>query len=351
MRTLLYITADEVGADTGGGSVTGHESLALREFAKSAGAGAAVEIWSSRNAERPWGADAEAAKRLRERPDLRPALAHLYSGTFTETVRILRERGCKVAYSAAAHSIKISREEHEARGLPFPYPHLTEPDQWSRYVEGYLLADAVVCPSSLSAGIMREHGCRGAVVIPHGVRIPPATKAPPGRFSVASLGQLAGPDKGVVHLLRAWKLLGYADAVLTIAGYGTEALLDLVRQEGGGSIYLRGTVPSVGDVYDACSLYVQPSASEGFGIEVLEAMAHARPVVCSDGAGACEVVKGAGVVVPKRDPKALAEAIDAYRRKPERLFPDGEKGRALAEAFAWDKIRARYCDLWRSMLA
>ena len=53
-------------------------------------------------------------------------------------------------------------------------------------------------------------------------------------------------------------------------------VVPLIRHVGGGNIYLRGAVEDVSEVYDNCSLFVQPSASEGFGIEVLEAMAHGR---------------------------------------------------------------------------
>jgi glycosyltransferase involved in cell wall biosynthesis len=103
-------------------------------------------------------------------------------------------------------------------------------------------------------------------------------------------------------------------------------------------------VHDVSEIYNACSLYVQPSASEGFGIEVLEALAHGRRVVCSAGAGAADVVHG--WVVPARDVHTLAKCISAARAR--RDF-DPHALRKQAANYTWDKIRAQYQDLWRSL--
>lgn len=339
----LYATADAIGTETGGGSVTKHESEEI------AALGETTTILSYPDAPRPWGADEAASYWLQTHTSLRPKLAHFYSGTFTKTIEILKERGCKVTYTAAAHDINVSREEHEKLGLPFDYPHLNEPELWVRYVRGYLLADVVVCPSTLSKKCMESYGCKNVVVIPHGVDLPAKIAPLPKRFAVAYLGQ-PGPDKGLIYLLQAWKMLDYTDAVLTIAGRGTEHLLGMVRAFGGGNIYLRGWIEDPSEIYDGCSVYVQPSASEGFGLEVLEAMAHGRPVICSDGAGAADV---AYRVVSARNPQALADAIAAVRQVsvPPDTVSDYMKNmaRQRAERHTWPIIRECYADLWRSL--
>lgn len=253
MTDFLYITSDVVGTATGGGVVTRHESQALRSLGE-------TEVWSLPGST-VWAGDQEALRRFRSRPDWRPKLAHFYSGTFSETIKLLKGRGCLVTYTAAAHDVEVSREEHRKLGWPFDYPHLNDPAQWSSYVCGYLDADAVVCPSTLSASVMRAHGCADGkiVVIPHGVEIPLVVAPPPVRFSAAYLGQ-PGADKGLIYLIKAWALLNYRDALLTIAGRGTEQLLGMVREHGGGNIQLLGAVDDVSSVYNACRVYVQPSA-------------------------------------------------------------------------------------------
>lgn len=335
---LLYLTADNVGTATGGGAVTYHESTALGELGN-------LRLWAFPRAVRPWGADAVASERLRADPTYRPALAHCYAGCFTDTIKLLRERGTKVTYTAAAHDINVSRREHEQLGLPFDHPHLTNPTLWARYIEGYRLADTVICPSTYSAAIMRSYGCGDVAVIPHGVDLPAAVPPLPSRFSVLCLTR-AGADKGHRYLLDAWSRLAYPDVLLTIAGYGTEALVGLVRAQARGAVYLAGTAADPGLHYAAASILVAPSATEGFGISVLEAMAHGRPAICTDGTGARDV---ASCVVSACDPVALAEGIDLYRRT-SNLAEHGDKARQLAERCAWPRIRAVYRRRWEAML-
>lgn len=347
----LYITADAIGTPTGGGKVTHHESQALASL------GEETRIWQFPDAPRPWGADDAASATLQRLPDYRPARAHFYSGTFSKTIEILRARGTRVSYTAAAHDIEISRYEHEQLGMSFDYPHLTDRNQWYAYVRGYLEADVVVCPSSYSAEIMRGYGCTNVVVIPHGFDSPAQIAPIPDRFVVGYLGQ-PGPDKGLRYLVEAWSLwnairagesgtgASSTEALLMLAGRGTQHVIPMVRELARcGSIYVRGEVAEPGDLYDACCVYVQPSASEGFGCEVLEARAHGRPVICSNGAGAHE---HANEVVVARDPAALAKAIDGWHA---RWLMDHQAMIRFANPpsishFTWDCIRTRYVELF-----
>ncbi|MBA7653880.1 Sucrose synthase [subsurface metagenome] len=109
-----------------------------------------------------------------------------------------------------------------------------------------------------------------------------------------------------------------------------------------------GRVPNVSDVYNACSVYVQPSVVEGFGIEVLEAMAHGRPVIASEGAGASDLVDDSiGFVVPIRSPEAIAERLNLLKSMPHYgLMQMGQRARRKAKNYTWEKIRKRYAKLW-----
>ena len=54
---------------------------------------------------------------------------------------------------------------------------------------------------------------------------------------------------------------------------------------------------------------VQPSISEGAPIAVIEAMACGKPVVATDVGGVSEILGDTGILVPPRNPKALARGI------------------------------------------
>ncbi len=175
----------------------------------------------------------------------------------------------------------------------------------------------------------------------------------PDKFTVGYLGAY-GPDKGVKYLLQAWEELGYTDAVLRLAGRDSTSVhvQNMVSKYGGGSIEMCGWQDSVSDFYDSLSLYVQPSVTEGFGIEILEAMAHRKPVIASDGAGACFVLCNTDFnnVFPKRNVNALCDLIEKAR---ENFFNLQEQGRFLqrrAKHFIWPNIHKEYRKVWRDLV-
>lgn len=345
----LYLTQDKIGTPTGGGAVTYHEYKALGVLG-----GELHPVDSTRVPAQPdpfmW--DGLFANMILSMP-LKVQLAHIYAGCFSATVHGLRERGTKVSYTAAAHDVGESRKAFEDLGLQFNLPHLTEKPLWDRYVAGYLEADLVICPSFLSKACMESYGAKNVVVIPHGCDLPAKVVPRPKRFTVGYLGQ-AGPDKGLRYLFEAWRKLDLRDATLLIAGKNIDSALPLWRRYGGGNVRFMGFVESVSTFYNNVSLYVQPSVTEGFGIEVLEAMAHGRPVVCSEGAGARDMVKIGenGHRVPSRDAGAIADWIlHHYKNKDS---GDVEKmalsARATAEAHTWEIVRGWYAAAWRNIL-
>ena len=114
---------------------------------------------------------------------------------------------------------------------------------------------------------------------------------------------------------------------------------------------MAGWQENVRSFYDEITCYCQPSATEGFGCEVLEAMACGRPVICSDGAGAVDMVEDGinGRRVPACNVDELASAIDNMRRHDD-MAAMGAEGRKIAEKNTWEIVRGRYVDLWWSLL-
>ncbi|MFJ3666249.1 DUF3492 domain-containing protein [Streptomyces sp. NPDC090106] len=88
--------------------------------------------------------------------------------------------------------------------------------------------------------------------------------------------------------------------------------------------------PSVADAYAAGAVTVLSSVVEGFPISLVEAMFCGRATVSTDVGAVVEVIGGTGLVVPPRNPKALAEACLALLRDPERRERLGAAARARA---------------------
>lgn len=391
MSGLGYITADRIGEISGGGLVCSQELLALREFSEEQTLLRRDPLLSSitilsrdnlgNNLPEPWRWDDTLVAR-QDFPTFRPKLAHFYSGSFPKTVALLKERGCRISYTIAAHDKEVSRKEHEKLGWPFPYTHLTDPKLWWRYIDCYRLADVIICPSTVAEKTVRAYGSdfekKDIRVIPHGCDLPewcrgrvshvveeykqiiPGTIKPlPSTYTVGYLG-VYGADKGVRYLLEAWKRLDYKDgSVLVLGGRDSTSPIakHLVDRFGGGNIRLTGWLKSTSDFYNSISVLVQPSATEGFGCPVLEAMAHGRPVICSDGAGAVDLVRREydppGDVFQAGNVEQLMEKIESYKKGSDVIENTASMLSScvdIASEHTWDKIRQRYRKVWEGML-
>jgi len=102
-------------------------------------------------------------------------------------------------------------------------------------------------------------------------------------------------------------------------------------------------------VLGALDVFVLPSWIEGMPITVLEAMAHRKPVVATPVGGTPEIVVDGetGVLVPPRDPEALAEALRALVADPERAQRLGEAGYArVAGRFTVERMTTRVLEVY-----
>ncbi|KAB1981823.1 DUF3492 domain-containing protein [Streptomyces triticiradicis] len=89
-------------------------------------------------------------------------------------------------------------------------------------------------------------------------------------------------------------------------------------------------IPSLADAYACGALVVLSSVVEGFPVSLVEAMFCGRATVSTDVGAVVEVIGGTGLVVPPRNPRALAEACVALLRDPERRERLGAAARARA---------------------
>ncbi|MGP8217141.1 MAG: glycosyltransferase [Bacteroidia bacterium] len=86
------------------------------------------------------------------------------------------------------------------------------------------------------------------------------------------------------------------------------------------------------------NVYVALSDDESFGVAILEASACEKPVVVSNASGFNEVVENGatGMIVPKRNPRAAANAIEKILTDKELARKMGENGRKrVAELYNW----------------
>ena len=100
-------------------------------------------------------------------------------------------------------------------------------------------------------------------------------------------------------------------------------------------------------LYASSAIAVVPSGYEGFGLPAGEAMACGVPVVSTDGGALPEVVGDAGLVVPARDPAALAQAITQLLLDEPLRRDLGQRGRQRVLAhFSWDRTATQLCEYY-----
>ncbi|MBC9711126.1 DUF3492 domain-containing protein [Streptomyces sp. TRM66268-LWL] len=111
-------------------------------------------------------------------------------------------------------------------------------------------------------------------------------------------------------------------------------------------------VPELADAYAAGSVVVLSSVVEGFPISLVEAMFCGRATVSTDVGAVVEVIGGTGLVVPPRNPRALADACLALLRDPERRDRLGAAARARAlELFTVDQNIAAFRSIYLEIVA
>ena len=167
-------------------------------------------------------------------------------------------------------------------------------------------------------------------------------------------GRLAA-EKGVEVLVRAFALAcPSTDTRLFIVGSGREhSRLKILAKNL--SIDDRVQfIPACSDVLPYCQsadVFVMPSLHEGMSNSILEAMACALPVIATAVSGTTDLVhdRHTGLLVPPRDPKALAAALVQLLNNPSERSANGHAGRCIVEdAYTDTSVVKGYLQLYEA---
>jgi glycosyltransferase involved in cell wall biosynthesis len=133
-------------------------------------------------------------------------------------------------------------------------------------------------------------------------------------FDVIFVASGIWPLKGLIYLLKAWKKMNLNPATLHIFGRFTrtpEKLQDMMEQmiEKDSSIVRHGIVNNPEYYMQRADVMVQPSLFEGLSKVLLESMACGLPTISTQHSKGIVEDGESGIVVPIRDPEAIAENI------------------------------------------
>jgi len=163
--------------------------------------------------------------------------------------------------------------------------------------------------------------------------------------------------KGLHYLIDAAKTIG-GRVVIAGAGPCERALKAQAAQAGLSNITFLGRVDDVDKhaLYRLCHLFVFPShlRSEGFGLSLVEAAMHGKPMVsCEIGTGTSFVNRHehTGLVVEPRNPTALAAAVNRLLRDREERERFGRNARArYGTWFTAPAMTAAYAAAYRRVM-
>jgi len=220
-------------------------------------------------------------------------------------------------------------------------------------------ADEAAAESSRLFDTERVHVIRGS-----GVDVERFRPAPdPGGVVSAVLVARMLKSKGVVETVAASRLLRERGSDVRVVLVGTpdpdnpesidNATLRAWNDEG--VVEWRGHVDDVAAMWRDAHIALLPTTyHEGLPKTLLEAAACARPLIATDNPGCREVVmhEENGLVVPARDPGALADAIERLGADADMRRRMGESGRRIVEEdFAEEIVVRQTMALYTSMLA
>jgi glycosyltransferase involved in cell wall biosynthesis len=253
-------------------------------------------------------------------------------------------------------------EQNINKSLPPPF------EQFRSYT--LRRADFVVGRSDEAVRVLRGKGYRGpAAVVPNAVDADlfrPLDRSA-CRKALGLSGFVAGyvgrlvPEKGLMDMLDALVLCAEQVQLLFVGSGPYQDELQQRARELGVAGRVRfvppqapSELPPVMNALDALVLVSRttPSWKEQFGRVIIEAHACQTAVIGSDSGAIPDVVGQAGVVVPERDPAALAAALQRLSSSAELRTRLGSLGRRqVEERYTWQQVARRMGGIYRTVAA
>ena len=179
-------------------------------------------------------------------------------------------------------------------------------------------------------------------VIPHGAsRVSPGVTAPKREPMILFVGAIQR-RKNVARLVQAFEQVasGWTLVLAGSTGFGAEEALQRIdasprkndiRVLG----YVSGAV--LEDLYWRASIFAFPSLDEGFGMPVLDAMAHGLPVLTSNVSALPEVAGDAGLLVDPVDIRSIAQGLSQLIEDEELRQRLAQQGLKRSAGFSWER--------------
>jgi glycosyltransferase involved in cell wall biosynthesis len=167
-------------------------------------------------------------------------------------------------------------------------------------------------------------------------------------------------EKGAIHAIKAALRLNEQGVSMTLvlAGQGSPEFERLYRTLTNRERLVIRKLGIVGDqvkhqLLESATALLLPSRTDSFGIVLLEAWAHGKPVIGARAGGIPDVIddEDNGILVPFGDVKALAESMRRLLTDRKLAVKMGRHGhQKVITQYTWDNVGDRVIDGYRSIL-
>ena len=175
-------------------------------------------------------------------------------------------------------------------------------------------------------------------IVPHGVH--PAPPIQQAREKIVLFVGVLQTRKNLLRLIEAFEALP-EDWRLVLAGapsgYGAAAILERARAHPRIQITGYLAAAAIEQLYARASIFAFPSLDEGFGIPVLEAMAHGLPVITSNSSALPEVAGDAALLVSPLDAAEIAEALLRLAHDEDLRRQLAARGETRVHEYTWSR--------------
>jgi glycosyltransferase involved in cell wall biosynthesis len=192
-------------------------------------------------------------------------------------------------------------------------------------------------------------------VVPNGVH--PDTRPPVAREAMVLSVGIREPRKRIGVLVeghrRYWESAPPSPPpcrLVVVGGPGGDE--ERVQAAAGPGCEVRGFIrrEELLDLYRRATLLVYPSAYEGFGLPVVEAMAAGCPVLCARNSSLIEIGGRSALFLDEVTPESIAAALSEALSDREALAERGEAGRSEAGRYSWPASATATRDVYRQAL-
>jgi L-malate glycosyltransferase len=229
-------------------------------------------------------------------------------------------------------------------------------------------ADLLMSTSHIMKTEVQKYTSKEVLVTPFGVNTSDFSneanpKKEPGIIYIGTIKPIE-EKYGIIYIIEAAQIIIQKDKtkkykfLLIGPGNDLDHYKKIVAEKGlASSIEITGRIPfsEINAYHNLLDVFLNVSIddSESFGVAAVEAMACEKPVIVTDVGGLMEVVNHGefGIVIPKKDPGALASAIEQLVSDPIAAQELGKKARQhVLKHYDWQNNLQQMIDAYTNIL-